>query len=322
MIRTLLAACTLTLGAASAWAAANPQLLRLLPPDSKAIAGIDVAHAKASALGQFMLTQSGPVADLDKLKATTGFDPRTDLLELVAGSGLNNVALAVGYGAFPVERLTTLAQASGTPTSNYRGITLISAGPKAPIIGDGSTSAPTVTAFLDGSTVVLGTLDQVHAAIDRWVGGTPASGALIQKAVEVSATSDVWAVANSINDLTGTTSSSQVPQVSQQTAIAQNIASKIDTVSGGLTLSDTNVVVHGEVLTKTVQDAQALADVFQLFVAMAGPQATQNPMFSALQVAPKGTTLNFTLTLTEQQAEDLFKSKRPTPAVSRGALLE
>lgn len=321
MTRTLLAACTLTIGTASAWAAANPQLLRLLPPDSKAIAGIDVAHAKASALGQFMLTQSGPVADLDKLKAATGFDPRTDLLELVAASGLNNAGLAVGYGAFPVERLTALAQASGTPTSNYRGITLISAGPKAPIIGDGSTSAPTVTAFLDGSTVVLGTMDQVQAAIDRWIGGAAASGALMQKAVQVGAASDAWAVASSINDLTGA-ASSQVPQLSQEAAIARNIASKIETVSGALTLSDTNVVLHGELLTKTVQDAQALADVFQLFVGMAGPQATQNPMFSALQVAPKGTALNFTLTLTEQQAEDLLKSKRTTTAVSRGALLE
>ena len=95
----------MSMAAASAWAAANPQLLRLLPPDTKAIAGMDVAHAKASTFGQFMMSQAGPAADLDKLKASTGFDPRTDLLELVAGSVSNNSGLAVGYGAFPIARL-------------------------------------------------------------------------------------------------------------------------------------------------------------------------------------------------------------------------
>jgi len=181
-----------------------------------------------------------------------------------------------------------------------------------------------VAAFLDGSTFVLGAEDQVKAAIDRWIGGGTPSNALTQKAVEVSATADAWAVATSISEYTGGAASTTPvpPQVTQQAAIAQTIASKIDIISGGLAFGDTNVVVRGEVLTKTAQDAQALADIFQLFVTMAGSQVTQSPLFNGLQVAPKGAALNFTLTLTEQQAEDLVKPKSSTTAASRGAVLE
>jgi opacity protein-like surface antigen len=322
MKRFFFAACTMTLGAASAWAAANPQLLRLLPPDSKAIAGIDVAHAKASAFGQFLLLQAGPSTDLDKLKATTGFDPRTDLLELVAGSVSNASGIAVGFGAFPVARLTTLAQTAGTPTSTYRGITLISAGNTPAVPGTTATPTSSVAAFLDGSTFAIGATDSVKAAIDRWIGGAPASGALMQKAIEVGATLDAWAVATSISELAGTPASPAVAPLGQQAAIAQNIASKIESLSAGLEFGNTNVTVHGQVLTRSTQDAQAIADVFQLALAMVGPQATNNPLFNALQFAPNGPAVNFTLTLTEQQAEDLIKPKRSTPAPARAVVLE
>jgi hypothetical protein len=299
---------------ASAWGAANPLLLRLLPPDSKAIAGVDVEHAKASAFGQFLLTQSGSTVNLDKLKATTGFDPRTDLLELVAGSTANNAGVAVGFGAFPVARLTTMAQASGTATSSYRGITLIAAGNTPPIPGTNAPATVTVAAFLDGSTFAIGSQDQVMATIDRWIAGGTASGTLVQKAAEVGATSDAWAVATSINDLTGTA------DTSPQAAIAQNLAAKIDSVSAGLAFGDTNITVRGQILTKTSQDAQAISDLFQLLT-LAGPQAAASPLTS-LKFAPNGPAVNFSLTLSEQQAEDLVKPKRPAANIAVPLALE
>ena len=131
---------------------------------------MDVSHAKSSPFGQYILSQAGPAANLDKLKAATGFDPRTDLLEIAAGSGTNGAALVVGFGAFPIARLTTMAQISGTPTSAYRGLTLISAGnaPATPL----SKGPPveTVAVFLDGSTFAMGGADLVkggYRSMDR-----------------------------------------------------------------------------------------------------------------------------------------------------------
>ena len=318
MTKLFFAACTLTLAATSAWGAANPQLLRLLPSDSKAIAGMDVSHAKASPFGQFLLSQAGPASNLDKLKAATGFDPRTDLLEIAMGGGTNGNGLVVGFGAFPIARLTTMAQMSGTPTSSYRGMTLISAGNVPPTpLGKGA-PVPSVAAFLDGSTFAMGGEDLVKAAIDRWIGGAPASGILSQKASEVSASADAWVVVTSIDELTG----AAAPQLSQQAAMAQGIASKIDTISGGLAFGDTNVTVHGQVQTRSTQDAQAISDIFQLLVAMAGPQATQNPLLGSLQFAPTGSAVNFTVTLTEQQVEDLVKPKQPARNSTPGIALE
>ena len=60
-------------GVSSVWAAADPQLLGLLMPDAKILAGVQMGQAKASPFGQFVLSQAGPNAQFDQLKAATGF---------------------------------------------------------------------------------------------------------------------------------------------------------------------------------------------------------------------------------------------------------
>ena len=54
--------------------AADPQLLKLVMPDAKAISDVNVAQAKLTPFGQFALGQlTNP--DIQKLIAQTGFDP-------------------------------------------------------------------------------------------------------------------------------------------------------------------------------------------------------------------------------------------------------
>jgi len=67
--------------------AADPQLVSLLMPDAKVVAGINVEQARNSPLGQFMLAhmQRGDEG-FAKLAATTGFDPRRDLHEVLMGT--------------------------------------------------------------------------------------------------------------------------------------------------------------------------------------------------------------------------------------------
>lgn len=296
-------------GAATAWAAASPQLLALLPADSKVIAGIDIGHAKTSPFGKFLLEQVDPASELETLKAATGFDPRTDIFEVVSGGVSRGELLTTGRGAFPIAKLTELAQLADTPLETHRGAILINLDN-----GSKALSRANTAGFLDGSTVVIGTRAQVIAAIDRSAdGGIP--GDLTKKAAEASTSSDAWAVTTDLSELPGAGDllgppKTETPEAEQspQTAIARSIAAKIQTASASLTFGSSDVTARGQLRTTSAQDAQEIAGVFQLLLGMAGSQ--DSPLTSA-QFTPEGQAVNFTLKLTEQQAEDLVKPKLP-----------
>ena len=72
---------------AGAAPAADSQLLKLVMSDAKVVSGIDVDRVKATAFGQFVLSQL-PAGDagLNDLLAATGFDPRRDIHEIMMAS--------------------------------------------------------------------------------------------------------------------------------------------------------------------------------------------------------------------------------------------
>src|SRR6266571_4122023 len=67
--------------------AADPQLLKLVMPDAKVVSGVDVDRVKATAFGQFLLTQF-PAGDsgFKEFVAATGFDPLSDIHEILMAS--------------------------------------------------------------------------------------------------------------------------------------------------------------------------------------------------------------------------------------------
>ena len=80
--------------------AADSQLLNLVMPDAKVLAGVNVEQAKTSPMGQYILNQvqaqNNP--QLRELAALTGFDPTRDVHEvLVATAG----TCRRGTGAVP-----------------------------------------------------------------------------------------------------------------------------------------------------------------------------------------------------------------------------
>jgi hypothetical protein len=196
--------------------------------------------------------------------------------------------LVAGRGAFQPALLASLAASGGAATENYRGITLIG----------GAKPTDAKVAFLDGTTVLMGDGASVKAAVDRWLGGR-SSGSLSARATEVSSTSQAWAVAAGLNELQGQTGTYAAPEAQ----MIQNVLAKIRQVSGGMNFGDT-ITLQGQMLTASAQDAQALADVFQFLMSMAAPKS---PLPALPQVSTVETSVNFTLTLTEQQAEQLFK---------------
>src|SRR5579864_7272023 len=64
--------------------AADPQLLNLVMPDAKMLAGVNVDQAKATPFGQYLLTQiQMQDQHLQQMVALTGFDPTRDVHEVL-----------------------------------------------------------------------------------------------------------------------------------------------------------------------------------------------------------------------------------------------
>src|SRR5438477_1276491 len=84
--------------------AADPQLLNLLAPDAKIVAGVNVEQAKGTQFGQYLLNQlQSHDAEMQKLIVLTGFDPRRDVREVLVSSDGNpegKTGIAVAKGNF------------------------------------------------------------------------------------------------------------------------------------------------------------------------------------------------------------------------------
>ena len=266
-------------------ASVDTQLLALMPPDSQILIGGRVDQAVVSPLGQFILTKMAGAPD--DIKTKTGFDPRTDLREVV----ISPVAkLGAALGQFPVTQLETSLTRQNAPVEDYKGFRLIGA-PLEKIV------------FLDGSTALIGPSDVVRPAIDRWIAHAQApANEMTAKALDVSATSQGWVAATNLSAIQALIGPG--PQDGPQAEIARNILNKITGFSGQITLPPTGgVSVQGQVLATSAQDAQTLFDAYNALKLLAPAEATNNPIFSALQVNVNGSSINTSLSLTEQQVE-------------------
>ena len=111
---------------------ADPRLMNLVMPDAASLAGINVANAKNTPFGQYVITQvTSAVADqLQSFVSSTGFDPRQDVSEVLAASasGPASSGLVLALGNFQVSQLTAAAAAKSPQmtVTSYGGATLIS----------------------------------------------------------------------------------------------------------------------------------------------------------------------------------------------------
>lgn len=265
-------------------ASADTQLLALMPPSSQILVGARFDQAAASPLGQLISAK----VPLDELKNKTGFDPRTDLREVV----ISPIAkLIAARGTFPVSKIEAVISQSNHRIENYRGL---------PMLGDSHESV----AFLDGSTVVIGSADAVHQAIDRWISHAQApENDLMAKVAEVSATSQGWIAATNVSSLPSLLG----PGESQETVIVRNVLNKLGTVVGHLTLPQTGgVSVEGQLQATSPEDAQTLMDAYQALKLLAPPDAANHPLFSRPQVNLNGSTIHFGLAITQQEVETML----------------
>src|SRR5579863_8849604 len=108
--------------------AVDQNLLNLVMPDAKIVAGVNVVTAKNSPFGQYILSQFTGNANFTVATTQLGFDPTKDVIEvLTASNGVKDSpsGLAMASGTFNVSAITTAAVAGNATTETYNGITLL-----------------------------------------------------------------------------------------------------------------------------------------------------------------------------------------------------
>lgn len=287
---------------ATAGAAVDPNLLGLVMPDAKVVYGIQVQQTLSSPFGQYAISHFPQNEGMLRFQAATGFDPQRDLREiLVASPSSGNLndgtdALVLASGTFAPEKVLALATVIGANVSNYQGVALITPPQQ---------RQDRVFAFLDASTVAIGSEAAVRAAIDRRATLAVFAGPLFQKALDASATHDAWfATITPLTDLipAGPTGGFN-PAALLQSVVESWVGVHFDT--NGVTLS-------AEALTHSANEAQGLAGMLKLASGMlkGGPAAAlQNA-----QVSADGPVMRVILTVPELDLERSFPGAPPRRA--------
>ncbi|MEP6716957.1 MAG: hypothetical protein ABJC09_15410 [Terriglobia bacterium] len=288
--------------------AADSQLMNLVMPDAKILAGVNVVTAQISHFGQYVLTHvANSDKDLQALIALTGFDPRRDVTEILVasnGSLTGQNALVLAKGSFDVSQLADLMSRDKKGlVTQYNGATLISgADPK----------NKAVFAFIGNSVALAGDLASVKAAIDRSSGANSVSPELATRVQTLSTTEDAWSVSlASIGSLIPNVGDGQAKTPGAETfQLVKNIQSS----SGGVKFGST-VDIVGQAVSDTPQNATALADIIRMVSSLVAMGASQNPaagaagqMLQNLKIATNGPTVDISLSIPEADLEALLKS--------------
>lgn len=297
--------------------AADPQLLNLVMPDAKVLAGVNVDQAKTSAFGQYVLSQipSGD-QELQKLTALTGFDPTRDVHELLVASNAvasgtdspHGSGLVLARGNFDPGRIQAAATAKGATTEAYKGQTIIE-DPK-------NTHG---VAFLSATLVVAGDLANVKAAIDRQTAPAPLPAALAVQVNQWSGSQDAWAISTvAPSTLQPPNGAPKVPGMN-----GQGPFQAVQSAAGGVKFGSL-VVVTAQAQADNAQDATQMGDALKLLANLAQMQAANDPaavsFAQSLQVSTQGSTLNVSLSLPEDQLQQIVKPKANVRRPQRGAV--
>lgn len=280
--------------------AADPQLLNLVMPDAKILAGVNVDQAKSSPFGQFVITQvEAQDPNFQVFVAETGFDPTKDLDELlVAANGAGKTAshLTLARGTFNADSIDAAAYAAGATSEVYNGVTIVENSKH----GNGF-------AFLSGTLAVAGDIASVEAAIGRQSAPSTLPASLLVLVNQLSTTEDAWGI-------------SEVPppaikppaNVPNLPTIPPSTFQNIQQASGGIKFG-AQVVLNAQLLANTAPNATALATVLEFLINLGEMQLQQNAQaltaLKSVAIAASGNTVTISASIPEAQVEALAQMK-------------
>lgn len=291
-----------------AFAAVDPTLLRLVMPDAKVIAGLQVRETKNSPFGQYILAHLQiEDASFKKFVAQTGFDPLRDVTEILMASNWeqsspDNRWLVAARGSFNLPRITAAAKENGGTITNFQSVDILT------YSAEDKPDSESGIAFFDSSSAVMGDLASVKAAVQRKQTGALADSPLMGKVVDVSAKNDFWFVTTvPISEFAGA-----MPNANLSGAMKGDLLSAIHQASGGIRFGDT-VTISGEAITRSDKDAQALVDVFRFLAGLIQLNSQNNPvaghvstLLDGMDLKTNGNVMTMSLAIPEQQLEQLL----------------
>jgi hypothetical protein len=293
--------------------AADSQLLNLVMPDAKVLAGVNVDQAKATPMGLYVLAQiqAQNNAKLQELIALTGFDPTRDVHEVLVatnGGSQQQSGLFLALGNFDPTRISTAATQKGAVTVPYNGVNILT-GPK----GDGG------IAFLSSVIAVGGDLANVKAAIDRQktAATTSLPSDVVVRVNSWSGMEDAWVVTTvPPSSLHPGATLPTIPGVGTQPG-QNNAFTGIQYAAGGVKFGD-NVVVTGQAQAATAQDATQIGDTLKLLASLAQLQSNADPnvlaLAQSLNVTTNGAQVTATVSLPQAQLVALLSQPHARPA--------
>jgi hypothetical protein len=283
--------------------AADPQLLNLVMPDAKVLAGVNVDQAKTTPFGQYVLglIQSSQNQHLQELTAQTGFDPTRDVHEVLVATPAvpaGRSGLFLARGNFQPATILSLATQHGAASETYAGVAIIE-DPK----------AQNGVAFLSSTIVVAGDLASVKGAIDRQtkVSGLTLPATLITQVTQWSGSEDAWAI--SLVPTASLKVPNGAPNLPGVGAQGTTAFQSIQQAAGGVKFG-TNVVVTAQAQADTAQNAQSMGDALKLLASLAQMQSQNNAAVTALlaglTITPAGNLLNVTVRIPEDQIQQFI----------------
>jgi hypothetical protein len=247
---------------------ADTALLNLIMPEARVLGGIDVEHARDSAIGRKLMDQLKDTdPDFAKFIAATGFDPRRDLKEVVFAATDTKAkqapAVVLVRGVFDTSKITGVAKSAGD--MGFETVNGVDVFTKLNTKDDGA------FALIDSSLAIAGTKAAVRNALLRRGGKTaPISAETYAKVQALSRDNDVWFLSNvPVSELT-----SAMPKTSESDKDAADQMLKgdafkgIEQVSLGIRFASQMMDITAEALSATAKDATAIADVVRFLATM------------------------------------------------------
>jgi hypothetical protein len=295
--------------------AADSQLLSMVMPDAKVVAGVNVDSAKASPFGLYVLTQmQSNNTDLQQLIALTGFDPTRDVHEVLAATTSTTGAktpsgLVLARGNFDIDKITKVATEKGASIETYNGATLVEDPQK--LVG---------IAFINSTLVAAGDIANLKAAIDRPSKGETLPSAVLTQVGQWSGNQDAWIVTTV--PLAALAPASQPAAGANTNPMANPMAGvmqQIQQMSGGVKFGN-SVVGTAAIQADTAANATQLANTLQFFVNLIQMQSQKDAQLASLAqgftVNAQGTTVNVGITLPEAQFQQLLQMEKKATGVS------
>lgn len=296
----ILVSASLMAASAGLLPAADPQLLKLVMPDVKVMSDVNVAQAKITPFGQYVLSQLSST-DLQQLKILAGFDPSQDLNELLcASNGAQNTGLALATGIFDPTLIAQSAAKDGAASETYNGITILEDPKKTHGI-----------AFLNNSLMAAGDVADVKAAIDRQKSPTTLPAAIATQITQLSNQEDAWVLS-----LVPPSSLPHAPTNAQGNlggvTIPANALSQVQSGWAGVKFGS-NITITAQAQTTDATTATNLASMLQLLQNLALMESNQNPnlgdLAQSLSITAAGANVNITASLPEEQFQALVKPR-------------